>query len=452
MVFKNFRLAIIVRLFLISLALALGIYLLNFPERYVTVSIVGVIVFFLLVDLFNYIDNTNRKLQRFFESIRYADFATNFTSDNKRGKSFKELNKAMAAVIDAFQKIRVQSEENSLYLNTIVQHVGIGLVAYDQTGKIELVNNAAKKLLRLAHIRNISQIGKVDHSLEETLFQLFAGETVMLRIGPDENKKQVVLNATEFKLRGRNYKLVSIQDIQNELDNKELEAWQNITRILRHEIMNSVTPIASLSSFAIDLLDSEWKDKSSVNGLSLETVEDIWESLNTIERRCQGLISFVEGYRNFSTIPTPKFTTFQVQELLNRVVQLLQADRKKYNIDLKCQILAEGLLLKADQDLVEMVLINLIKNAFEALRETPEPKVEIRTFYDSHNHIIIQIADNGPGIILEAIDKIFIPFYTTKKGGSGIGLSWSRQIMLLHKGSLTVQSKPHQRTVFTLRF
>ncbi|MDQ3393428.1 MAG: ATP-binding protein [Bacteroidota bacterium] len=452
MAFKNFRLFILVRIIFVAIAIAVGIYMLQTTENYVFIIIFGFIVVWLIYELFYYIDNTNRKLQRFFDSIRYADFATNFTSDNKRGKSFKDLNKSLTEVINAFQKIRIQGEENLLYLNTIVQHVDIGLVAYDPNGKIELVNNAAKRLLRLAHIRNISQIGKVDHSLEETLLNLNSGDNVMIRIGPQENKKQVILNATEFRQKGRNFKLVSIQDIQNELDNKELEAWQNITRVLRHEIMNSVTPIASLSSFAIDLLDSEWTDKSQLNGLTLETIEDVWESLSTIERRCQGLISFVEGYKNFSTIPTPHYSTFKVEDMLNRVVHLLQADKIKYNIDLQCKVMSDGLVLKADQDLVEMVLINLLKNAFEALREVPQAEVKIHAGYDSQNHIIVQVEDNGPGIIMEALDKIFIPFYTTKKGGSGIGLSWSRQIMLLHKGSITVQSKPNVRTVFTLRF
>ncbi len=452
MVFKNFRFVILLRLLIITLFIVLGVYLFQSNENYVLISIIGVVILWLIYDLLHYIDNTNRKLQRFFDTIRYADFATHFTTDNKRGNSFKELNKSLTEVINAFQKIRVQGEENLLYLNTIVQHVGIGLVAYDHTGKIELVNNAAKRLLKLAHIRNLSQIGKMDHSLEETLLKLKSGENVMIRIGPNENKKQVILNATEFKQKGRNFKLVSIQDIQNELDNKELEAWQNITRILRHEIMNSVTPIASLSSFAIDLLDNEWTDRSQVNELSLETLEDIWESLNTIERRCQGLISFVEGYRNFSTIPTPHFSTFKVADMLNKVVQLLQADKKRLNIELNCIYLSDGLLLKADRDLIEMVLINLLKNAFEALHDKDNAKVEVTAGYDSHNHIVIQVEDNGPGIISEALDKIFIPFYTTKKGGSGIGLSWSRQIILLHKGSLTVQSKPNVRTIFVLRF
>lgn len=450
--FKNFRLTIIFRLVLLTLSLSTVLYLFQFEDKYITVTLLCFLVIYQVYDLFIYVDHTNKKLKRFFESIRYADFSSNFTYDNTLGKSFKELNEAFTEVINAFQKIRLESEENLLYLNTVVQHVAVGLIAYDQNGKIELINNAAKKLLKVTFLRNIGQLGMTDKVLEDVLKGLKTGENVMIKVGGPQNERQVVMNATEFRLRGKNYKLVSIQDIQNELDNKELEAWQNLTRVLRHEIMNSVTPIASLSSFAIDLLDSEWKNKNTTTGLQVETVQDIWESLETIEKRCQSLINFVEGYRSFTSIPSPIFQWLLVEDMLKRVMQLLQADRKSYNVGLECKVLQDGLKLYADQNLVEMVLINLLKNAFQALENSPEGLVEVRAFNGADNHVIIQVEDNGPGIIPEALEKIFIPFYTTKKGGSGIGLSWSRQILNLHKGTLTIQSKPGHGTVFTLHF
>lgn len=450
--FKNFRLIIIFRLVMLTLSLGLIVYLLPLEEKYVAIAFVGLMIVYQVYDLFLFIDRTNEKLKRFFESIRYADFSTRFTNDNKLGKSFKELNKAMTEVINAFQKIRLEGEENLLYLNTVVQHVAIGLIAYDQHGKIELINNAAKRLLKVSYLRNIGQLGVNDKVLEDALKSLRSGENVMIRLDGLQNEKQVLMNATEFKLRGKNYKLVSIQNIQNELDNKELDAWQNLTKVLRHEIMNSVTPIASLSSFAIDLLDSEWKDKNSTNDLQVETVQDIWESLDTIEKRCQSLINFVDGYRSFTSIPAPAFQWVEVEDMLKRVMQLLQADRKLIQVELQYRVLQDGLKMLADQDLVEMVLINLLKNAFQALQHKPGGLVQIRAFNDANSHVVIQIEDNGPGIIPEALSRIFIPFYTTKKGGSGIGLSWSRQIMNLHKGTLTVQSKPGERTVFTLHF
>jgi two-component system, NtrC family, nitrogen regulation sensor histidine kinase NtrY len=452
MAYNKFSLYVTLRVMLIAMTIILIVYLAFFSEKYITMTLVGLILIYQIYALNNYVAVTNRKLSRFLESIQYADFSAGFNKDIKLNNSFEELNTAFSSVINAFQKIRMEGEENLRYLDTVVQHVGTGLLAIDGHGKVELINNASKKILGLPYLQNINHLPASLSMLKESFLSLKPGEGAINKVSIGDNEQQVVVNATEFKMRGKVFKLITIQNIQQELDNKELEAWQNLTRVLRHEIMNSVTPISSLSSFAVNLLESEWQDRTKASEITVETLEDLHESLKTIERRCAGLIQFVNGYRHFSRIPTPEFQVFQVKEFLQRVVQLMQAETSKTNQQLKLIVEPEDLSLDADPVLLEMVLINLVKNAFEALENQADPQVLLKAYVDHNNKINIQVEDNGPGIAPEAMEKVFIPFFTTKKGGSGIGLSWSRQIMNLHKGSISVQSIPNQMTSFTLRF
>jgi two-component system, NtrC family, nitrogen regulation sensor histidine kinase NtrY len=452
MAYNKFSIYIALRVAFIAINISLILYLGFFSEKYITITLLSIILIYQIYALQEYVAVTNKKLSRFLESIKYADFSAGFNKDIKLNSSFEELNTAFSTVISAFQKIRMEGEENLRYLDTVVQHVATGLIAIDTGGKVELINNSAKKILGLPYLQNIHHLPSGLSMLQQSILHLRPGESAINKISNGENEQQVVVNATEFKMRGKLFKLITIQNIQQELDNKELEAWQNLTRVLRHEIMNSVTPISSLSSFSVNLLEEEWKDRTKANEITVETLEDLHESLKTIERRCAGLIQFVNGYRHFSRIPTPEFQVFGVKEFLKRVVQLMQAESSKTNQQIKLLVEPENLELNADQVLLEMVVINLVKNAFESLEKQENPLVLLTAFVDQNNKINIQVEDNGPGIAPEAVEKVFIPFFTTKKGGSGIGLSWSRQIMNLHKGSISLQSIPNQKTVFTLRF
>jgi signal transduction histidine kinase len=256
-----------------------------------------------------------------------------------------------------------------------------------------------------------------------------------------------------MKLRGHAYKLVAIQNIHSELESKEVDAWQNLTRVLRHEIMNSITPIASLTGTLNEILSEDLKPVG--NGffeISDESLSDLEEGLQTIENRSKGLVKFVDAYRDYTSIPKPKFGLIKIDELFDHICQLLKREFKEIGIDFHANILFNDLEITADRELIEMVLINLLKNAKEALKEGEEPKIELTARVDGERRILLDVKDNGPGIIPEALERIFIPFYTTKKSGSGIGLALSRQIMQLHHGTLSVKSEPDLYTIFTLRF
>lgn len=448
--FSNFRISIIIRIILLFLSTYLIVYLFSFDNRYVSPIIVGAIILFQLYELFRFAETTNRKLTRFLESIKYSDFSSGFAHDNKLGNTFKQLNQAFNEVLEAFRQTRAEKEEHLSYLHTVVQHVGTGLLSFDAEGKIGLMNTTAKRFLQMSQMRNIIELKPKNPELYRKLMDLKPGDKALMR---KSNDLSLAIHSTELRLRGDTYKLVALQNIQTELQQKEIEAWQNLTRVLRHEIMNSITPIASLTETLNQILKEDIqktdKDQYSLND---ESVEDLMDGLNTIENRSKGLVKFVDAYRDYTTIPKPKFNQVKVIKLFDHLNHLLGAEMESLGIEFITTLIPENIEIMADKELIEMVLINLIKNAKEALIEKDEPKIEIRCRLDSGQKIIIEVKDNGPGIISEAIDRIFIPFYSTKKEGSGIGLALSRQIMQLHHGSLSVKSDPDIFTIFTLQF
>jgi signal transduction histidine kinase len=263
---------------------------------------------------------------------------------------------------------------------------------------------------------------------------------------------QLAVYAAEFKLREQKLTLVSIQNIQSELEEKEMEAWQNLIRVLTHEIMNSVTPIASLTATVNDLLTPPSGNQKPGEETSAEAMDDIRGALQTIQKRSEGLLHFVDAYRKLTRIPKPQFQIFSITELFARVGQLMRVQMSGKPIHFHTKVEPESLELTADPELIEQVLINLLLNAIQAVEDQKDARIELAARMDQRGRTIIPVADNGPGIIAEALEKIFIPFFTTKQDGSGIGLSLCRQIMRLHSGTISVHSQPNVETIFTLRF
>jgi len=447
MVYKNFRLHCIFRVGLLGATIYLFFYLLLQTILYATIVIVASIILYQIYSLIHYVEKTNRDLTRFLEAIKYTDFAQTFSSTGL-GSSFEPLKKVFNEVIEQFRRARSEKEEHFRYLQTVVQHVGIGLIAFTRDGEVGLINTAAKRLLRVAWLKNIKTLETLSKPFVATLLQMESGGKALIKIDDKTEFLQLAIYATAFKLREQQFTLVSIQNIQSELEEKEMEAWQNLIRVLTHEIMNSVTPIASLASTVNELLE---KPKSH-SEITPEYVSDMRGAVQTIRRRSEGLLHFVDAYRSLTRIPRPNFKIFHVAELFRGVEQLLRASFKEKIVLLNVTIDPESLELTADPEMVEQVLINLLLNAIQALDGKPDAKIELTSRLDERGRVIIQVGDNGPGIIPEVLEKIFIPFFTTKPEGSGIGLSLSRQIMRLHRGTITARSEPNVATVFTLRF
>ncbi|MCY4351748.1 MAG: ATP-binding protein, partial [Gemmatimonadetes bacterium] len=390
---------------------------------------------------------TQRDLTRFLQAIRYEDFSQSFTGAGL-GSAYNNLKDAFNEVLEAFRKTRAEREENFQYLQTIVQHVGIGLICYTPEGRIELMNTAAQRLLRKPHMRDVRELETVSKAFSETLLKLRSGDKALVKVQDEDELLQIIVYATELRMRGESFILASVQNIQTELEEQEMEAWQKLIRVLTHEIMNSITPISSLASTVRGLLP----DSERASSLASETLPDVHTALETIQSRSEGLLHFVEAYRQLTHISRPDFQIFQISELFARVVFLMQGECDKNNIALHTAIDPRTLELTADPDLIEQVLINLMRNAVEALTGRSNARMDLSAKLDGRGRVVIRVQDNGPGILEDVQERIFIPFFTTKRDGSGIGLALSRQIMRVHRGTISVQSKPEEETVFTLRF
>jgi len=446
---KRFYINCIIRILLLSGTICLLAYLF-FETDFIAAGIfICLAAAYQIFELIKYVTKTNRELTRLLDSIKYADFSQSF-SNNLKGSGFEELHAAFTAVIQEFQSAKLEKEEHFRFLQTIVDHVGIGLIAFDPEGKVELINNAAKKLLKISRLGNIVDLESVSTRLTDKLRELSPGANELVKLQQGDDLLQLSIYATGFVLRKQQLMLVAMQNIQYELEEEEMKSWQNLIRVLTHEIMNSITPIASLASTAYGLLkdNQECEVPETMN----EVVVDVREAVNTIEKRSKGLLTFIENYRKLTRIPIPDFKIVPIKDLFDRVEQLMQDQIELKSINFSTKIDPQTLTITADAGLIEQVLINLCKNAVEAVDGISRPKMKLKAETDGRGNPVIKVADNGRGITEEVAEKIFIPFFTTKQQGSGIGLSLSRQIMRQHKGTLRVSSTPHEKTVFKLRF
>lgn len=440
---RHFSIMIAVRITVIILTVILLFRLVEFHTNEGLIYILGSIVVFVQASLlYSYVTKVNRKLIYFLESVRYSDFTINFRADNTMGTTFRELNQQFNEVLQAFRQARAEKEASLQYLNTIVQHIGTGLITFDGTGQVNIINSAALRMLGIYRLHQLSELEDKHPRLYELLANLNSGVRELYRTPSDQ---PLALQGASIQMHGKWVRIVVLQNIQTELQQQEVESWQNLTRVLRHEIMNSMTPIVSLVG-TMRLIVNEDIEPSTSNH---EAVGDLKEALQTLEKRSKGMMQFVNAYRDFTTLPKPNFATLAVKELLHDVMQLLQTDLTAAGVLWQINIKPETLSLKADSAQIQQVLINLIKNATESFTSQTSRMISINA-YVTDGVTVIEVEDNGDGIEPEALDNIFIPFYTTKKTGSGIGLSLSRQILQQHGGQLNVRSEVGKGTVFSL--
>ncbi len=446
MVLKKFRLTLIFQVVFLTLLIFLLSYLVLSTTLYASIFVVSIVIVVQIYVIINHVEKTNRHLRRFFEAIQHSDFSQSF-SVKGLGSSFDELSDSFSGVIRAFQKSRSEKEENYRYLQTVVKHVGIGLLAFSKSGEIELINTAAKRLLGINHIKHLLSLKSSHPELVSKLLRLRGGEKTLIKMSDDNEIIQLAVYTTEFKLGGKHIMLVSLQNIQGELEDKEMEAWQNIIRVLTHEIMNSITPISSLAATVNDIL-ANYLTQNDRN----DTLDDVTSAVQTIRKRSEGLLHFVDNYRNLTRLPKPDFDIVRLSKCFEQVQSLMQNQLDNAGIKFKIEINPRSLEVTADPEMLEQILINLIMNAIQAPKNRPDPLIELTAALNTRGRVIIKITDNGAGIPEDIQENIFIPFYTTKKEGSGIGLSLCRQIMRAHRGTISVASVPEKKTVFTLRF
>ena len=379
----------------------------------VSALILGLLIIVQIVVLISFVERTNRKLSKFLESIRHSDFASTF-SDRGLGKSFEDLTEEFNKVIGEFKKNRAEKEEHFNYLQTVVQHVSIGIIAYTINGKVDIFNNAVKRLLRINNLRFIQDLKTVKEDLPEILLRMKAGDKTLVKLFIEDEILQISIYATEFRMRGDAYILISMQNIHAELEEKEIESWQKLIRVLTHEIMNSITPISSLASTVHEMLLENLETRLKVKELDQEDIESVDSALRTIQNRSQGLLNFVEIYRNLTRIPKPNFRYFEIREIFERSEELMKPKMDLLKINCTSKILPEDLKLTADPDLVDQVVINLILNALDAVKGVENPIIKIIAFKNDYGKTVIEFIDNGYGIKPDILDKIFGEFCVGK--------------------------------------
>jgi signal transduction histidine kinase len=448
MVSKTFRTLCLLRIVILGATIGLFCTLILTTSLYLTTAVVLATVVYQIYALMRFVESSNRRLIRFLNAIEHADFSQSFLTGLK-GKDFDELNRAFTDVISRFRDVGLEREEYARYLQTVVDHVGIGLLAFREDGQVEFLNPAAKRLLGLSHLRNIEELKETAPAFLETIRAARTGHRDLVKTTLDDEIAQLAIDTTDLVLRKKKLTLVSFQNIRGELDQKEMEAWQNLIRVLTHEIKNSLTPIASLSTTLGDALASPPGESVTV---SPERLDDMNEALATIGKRSQGLLRFVEAYRDLTHIPKPEFEVVSVRALFDRLEALTASHLEGKRVSISWSSDPESLQVTGDPRHLEQVLLNLTLNSIQALEGHGEPRITISAKIDERGRTLIQVTDNGPGIVKDALERIFIPFFSTKKEGSGVGLSLSRQIMRLHRGDLTVRSEPNQETTFTMRF
>jgi two-component system, NtrC family, nitrogen regulation sensor histidine kinase NtrY len=510
----SFRAQCVLRVLAIALTMLLLVYLVSATTLYASATIVAVACGLQVWGLVWYIERTNRELVRFLEAVRFGDASQTWSSTRFRSASFQDLAQAFTRVLGEFQKIRVEKEEQYHAVQRIVQHVGTGLLAFDDDGTIDFINPAAQRLLGVGFIPHLAAIPH--DALRTTMRGLKSGERALVRLLGDDDEQQLVLTATKYRVspRGlsaatdvatdvatdaagsdaapaapanasvrltsaREWTLISLQNIVGELEEKELEAWQTLIRVLTHEMMNSIAPITSLAATIAQTLDVTERPED----ISDDDLDDMRLAVNAIRRRSEGLMSFVENYRNLTRIPKPQFEIVRIDELFAHVRTLLRDRLEASGIALRVVLHPQELTVVADAHLLEQVLLNLCINAIHAVEAKKHSqatsqaasqaasqatsqaaleaasdviaqaaRVVLSAAVSSRGRVMLDVSDSGVGIAQEALDKIFIPFFTTKPDGSGIGLSFARQVMMQHGGSISVSSELDKGTTFRLRF
>ena len=464
--FKRFSLLIAARTILAMLTLILLTQAVMHDGYHATILLLSAVLVIQFFEIIRFISKTNAELVRFFAAVRHADFSQRFELKSL-GTGFEELGETFTDILKRIQQVRSNQEAELRHIKAIIEHVPVPLLSIDDQGKITLWNNSVRRLFGTNVVTHIDDMAQFNKEFPKKLKGILAGERTLVHITIDGMEHKLIVSATEIITPTQHETLLSMQDIQSELALAQLQAWQDLVSVLTHEIMNSITPVASLAKTAVDLVEdlqekakllpaittevSEETTKELAEELA-EDLEDILGAVKTVARRSDGLMQFVTSYRQLTRLPSPNKKVIQVAALFSHVESLTKQDWQEKNIELTSTITPHALDIFVDTDMVEQILINLLHNAAQALSHTPSAKVSLTAFLNIRGHVVIEVADNGKGIEPDNIQQIFVPFFTTKKEGSGVGLALTRQVMLAHNGKVAVRNNDQGGATFSLTF
>jgi two-component system nitrogen regulation sensor histidine kinase NtrY len=397
-----------------------------------------------------FVAKTNAELVRFLDAARYADYSQRFEMSSL-GSGFGELGSAFTDILERFQIVRSEQIEQHRHLKAIVEHVPVPLLSISSDGSLTLCNNASRKLFGANHVTKLSDLIPFGAEFAKHLSSVKPGERRLVHFTIDGMEHQLSISATKILLTQKQETLVSMQDIQSELDIAQLQAWQDLVKVLTHEIMNSITPVASLAKTTVDLV-ADCKHKADSFPELKEDLQDVSQAVETVARRSDGLIQFVSSYRQLTQLPPPNKNKINVSTLFQQSCSLATQQWDKKGIEVQINIEPSELEVTVDKDMLEQVLLNLLQNAEHAVESCHSPMVTLNALLNKRGHVVIEVSDNGKGIPDEIGNKIFVPFYTTKQQGSGVGLALTRQIMLAHGGAIQYEVKAAGGTIFRMTF
>jgi len=449
MKFNKFYWNIFIRIIAIVLSCFLFVYLIERDDNLLSAGFIAFMVLVQIAYLNKYVNRTNKELAEFLIHLQQGDTSIVFSKENIE-KTFKGLRSSFEQINTDFKDIRSEKEQKEHYLNYVIDNIKVGLIAFDNDWNIEFINNQAKIYLNKKNYKLVT-LNNLERDFVEVFSTIQISESKIIKRIIHDELFYLAFSSSEFKMDGKRIRLFAIHDVKNEIESTEVKSWQKLTSVLTHEMMNSITPITSLAHAIKKYLkdDSEIIDKQEISN---ELIYDIVENADIIESRGKGLLKFINNYRTISKLPKPKLEEINLNTFIQKIIHLFNKELKEKKIEIAFNVTPENLLIIADKGMIEQVIINLIKNSIESSTNTTDAKIRVRAKFNTNNQTIISVVDNGKGIEPEIMDNIFVPFFTTKENGSGIGLSLSRQIMRLHNGSIMVNSAPNKETTFSLVF
>lgn len=444
---KRLEFRIFIRIFLLFISMMAMSYLLV-KGTYIYLVFLVPVVIYQLSELYRFQHKAHKELDQFVESVHYRDFSRYF--DVKHAPvELQPLRKGFNTITTTFKDISKEKETTNQYLQKILELVDTGILSYSyDTGDVIWMNESLKRLLQLPYLKTVHSLNKRDEGLYQAVISLKPAESKIATVHLENSSFKILLSATAFQTDEKKFMLIAFQNINEALDETESKAWQKLLSVMTHEIMNSVAPISSLA----DTLKNRLEKSMAVLDNNDGAVHDLELGIETIKRRSEGLLKFAETYRNLNKITKPNLNKIYVRDLFENLYQLMQPTLEAKEIEMDVVLKDTSLAVEVDSSLIDQVLINLVINAKEALKDRANARIILSAFLSARQRVIVRVSDNGPGIPEDVQENIFIPFFSTKKTGSGIGLSLCKQIMMLHKGNIQVHSIEGEGTTFSLYF
>lgn len=453
MVFRRFVVLLAGRFAVIGAVMAALVWLALQPGYHSATLLTAAVLALLAAELWRYISRTNREVSRFLDAMRFADYSQRFDYE-KSGSGFASLGRTFTAIIEEMRTRRSGQEADVRRLNALIEHIPVPLMTLHADDTITLQNNAARRLFGAARVTGIADLRQFGGSFFKSVDEAVPGQRRLITFTVEGIEYKLTLAATEIIITGNRERLISLQDIQTELDVTQAESWEDLVRVLTHEIMNSITPVTSLARTASDLVDDVVE--RARNGLPAAEIagelEDVRDAVTTVARRSDSLMQFIDSYRQISRLAPPEIRRVSIADLFETVSNLAIAEWPAIGNTLVTKIAPPGLDVHADRDLLEPVLLNLLRNAVHATGDVDQPHIELRGRLNRRGNVVIEVTDNGPGVPEEIANKIFVPFFTTRDGGSGVGLALARQVMIAHGGFIRLSRSGTAGATFSLTF